>query len=495
MTYRAYIKKDYKPEIRWQPDQPWYRGRIRQLSVVMSTLLLLGAYGLFSESVEESEQVIPVATDNNVIAKLELPEQNFGDLNINKPTEPEPEPKLEAAANLESIKAQSITWQTVTVKKGDNLSTIFDQLGLGPAVLFQVMSASRQTHLLRNLLPGNSLNFLIEDGQLQALKFEPDLITRLEVMKEDKGFSSDVIITELESRTNESNGSIDSSLFIAGQKAGLSDNLIMQLVSIFGWDIDFVLDIRKGDKFKVIYEEKYKNNVKVADGVILAAEFINRKQSFRTVRYTSPSGDTNYFNQDGVSMRKAFLRTPLNFSRISSRFNLKRKHPVLNRIRAHRGVDYAAPSGTPIKAAGDGTVLLAGNKGGYGRTVILKHGGNRTTLYAHMSSFSKKIRKGRKVKQGQTIGFVGKSGLATGPHLHYEFRVNGTHRNPLTVKLPKASSVPEKHMANFKQETASLLAKLETPSSTKFAQLNKGPSNENNILALSNTSSSSRKVQ
>lgn len=490
MTYRTYIKKDYKPEIRWAPDQRWHQGRIRLLAGFISGIFLLGAYSFYPDSESKFVETVPT-TFKPHYTKVELPDNNA---NSAISTEPIPV-ATETFTAIEPAKKEPSPWQKVGVNKGDNLSAIFDRLGLGPRVLFEVMSAGRQTHLLRNLLPGNSLNFLIEEGQLKALKFEPDLVTALEIVKQDQGYLSEIIITELDIKTSESGGSIDSSLFIAGQNAGLSDNLIMQLVSIFGWDIDFALDIRKGDKFNVIYEEKYKDGKKVGEGAILAAEFINRNKPFRTVRYTSPDGDTNYFNQDGISMRKAFLRTPLNFSRISSRFNLSRKHPVLNRIRAHKGVDYAAPTGTPIKATGDGTVLFAARKGGYGKTVILKHGGNRSTLYAHMSSFSKKMRRGKKVKQGQIIGYVGKSGLATGPHLHYEFRVHGVHRNPLTVNLPKASGVPSKFLANFKQETASLLAHLDNSSDIKFAQQETDDTGKNNIIALGETNSASRSVQ
>ena len=386
---------------------------------------------------------------------------------------------------VRQISAQTpLPWQTIEIKKGDNLSMIFDRLGLGPTLLYQIMSSGEDTRLLKELMPGQKLDFLIENGSLLSLKFEPNLTTTLEVAKKNSGFFSSINITELELRTNESRGNIDSSLFLAGQRAGLSDNLIMQMVSIFGWDIDFALDIRMGDGFNVIYEEQYKDNIKVGEGPILAAEFKNRNQSFRAVRYTSPEGDSNYFSEDAVSMRKAFLRTPLTFSRISSRFNLRRKHPVLNRIRAHRGVDYAAPTGTPIKATGDGTVILAGKKGGYGLAVILKHGGTRSTLYAHMSSISRNIRRGKRVKQGQIIGYVGKTGLATGPHLHYEFQVNGVHRNPLTVKLPKASSVPKKHLADFKLQTATILAQLDNTGTKKIAEHINDNTGEQSVIAL-----------
>jgi murein DD-endopeptidase MepM/ murein hydrolase activator NlpD len=488
VTYRAYIKKDYKPEVRWVADRPWYLGKTGLLGAFIVSTLLIGTYSLYPDA--EPPLVENAAAQVTTLHTRAEP-ADIGSIYI-KPAFQLPT-EIEFTAEAEDIVAQQqVPWQAIKVKKGDNLSIIFDRLGLGPTVLYQVMSLGDQTQLLKELMPGHTLDFLIEEGKLQALRFEPNLTTTLEVVKQDKGFSSNIIVTELELRTNESRGSIDSSLFIAGQRAGLSDNLIMQLVSIFGWDIDFALDIRSGDQFNVIYAEQYKDNIKVGEGPILAAEFINRNQSYRTVRYTSPDGDTNYFNQDGVSMRKAFLRTPLKFNRISSRFNLRRKHPILNRIRAHKGVDYSSPTGTPIKATGDGRVILAGTKGGYGRTVILKHGGTRSTLYAHMSSFARNVRKGKRVKQGQIIGYVGKTGLATGPHLHYEFRVNGVHRNPLTVKLPKASGVPAKYMADFKRKTATILAQLDSDTATKLAQQKSKDISANTVIALddSNTGTS-----
>lgn len=466
MTYRAYIKKDYKPAVRWVPDQPWYRRGSLFMPVVLLGMLALSLQQYYTrhdaDKVDASMAAVPIETPGS-------PETSIPELYQTLPVEEEAAERTAVVPIAESEELEPKVWQTVSVKPGDNLSIIFDRLGIGPAILYKVMNSGKETKELKALIPGQTLEFLINEDGLQTLAYESSLTERLEINRTESGFESELIITELEKRTKQSSGSIDSSLFLAGQAAGLSDNLIMQLVGIFGWDIDFVLDIRQGDAFKVIYEEHYKDNIKVGEGAILAAEFVNRNTPFRALRYTSPEGDTNYFNEHGVSMRKAFLRTPLKFSRISSGFNLRRKHPVLNRIRAHRGVDYAAPTGTPIKATGDGKVQLAGRKGGYGRTVIIRHGGSRKTLYAHMSKFARNVRTGKRVKQGQIIGYVGKSGLATGPHLHYEFQVNGVHRNPLTVKLPKASSVPAKHMADFKSQTMQILARLTADSANKFA--------------------------
>ncbi|MCU7945715.1 MAG: peptidoglycan DD-metalloendopeptidase family protein, partial [Candidatus Thiodiazotropha sp. (ex Cardiolucina cf. quadrata)] len=250
---------------------------------------------------------------------------------------------------------------------------------------------------------------------------------------------------------------------------GLSERLIMQLADIFGWDIDFALEIRSGDRFTVIFQEDYLDGEKLRDGPILAAEFVNQGRTYRALRYTDDSGNSDYFTPKGRSMRKAFLRAPVDFRRISSKFTRERYHPVLGKKRPHRGVDYAAKTGTPIKSAGDGKIIHRGKKGGYGRTVIIQHGQTYTTLYAHLSRYNKKAKRGQKVKQGQVIGYVGKTGLATGPHLHYEFRVNGVHRNPLTVKLPAAEPIAKKYRAGFQMKIQPLLSKLELINRTLVA--------------------------
>ena len=241
----------------------------------------------------------------------------------------------------------------------------------------------------------------------------------------------------------------------------MSDGLIMGLAGIFGWDIDFALDIRQGDSFTVFYEELYLEGEKVGDGNIIAAEFVNNNHTYRAYRYTDSNNKTEYYSPDGKSMRKPFMRTPVDLARISSHFNLRRRHPVLNKIRAHRGVDYAASTGTAIKATGDGKVMHRGKKGGYGNTIILRHGNTYTTLYAHMSKYARKTSVGSRVKQGQIIGYIGSTGLATGPHLHYEFRVNGVHRNPLKVKLPSANPLPDSEMDRYQASIQPMIVQLD----------------------------------
>jgi murein DD-endopeptidase MepM/ murein hydrolase activator NlpD len=273
-------------------------------------------------------------------------------------------------------------------------------------------------------------------------------------------FEAQIVERELDTRKIHANGVIDSSLFLAAADAGVSDRTIMNLAGIFAWDIDFVLDIRKGDSFTVIFEEILRDGKRVAEGEILAAEFVNQGERFRAVRFETPEGRADYFTPDGRSVRKAFVRAPLSFSRISSNFNPRRKHPKLNTIRAHKGVDYAAPSGTPVKSAGDGKIVFRGRKGGYGNAVIVQHGGNITTLYAHLSKFARS-RSGSRVRQGQVIGYVGATGLATGPHLHYEYRRNGVHLNPRTVKLPDAEPLDSTYQGDFESVANPLLEQLE----------------------------------
>ena len=354
-------------------------------------------------------------------------------------------------------------WKEITVKKGDNLSLIFSRAGLTPQQLHQVLSLGKETKALTRIYPGNKLRFNIsDDKQLKALSYDIDQTETLHITQrsDNNGYTTTTEKHHIDVRTANSSGIINSSLFLGAQKAGLSDNLTMELAGIFGWDIDFALDIRKGDSFSVVYEELYLEGKKLRNGKILAAEFNNNGKSYQAVRYTDSKGDSDYYSPDGKSMRKAFLRTPVEFSRISSRFNLKRKHPVLNKIRAHKGVDYAAPRGTPIRATGDGKIVHRGNKGGYGKTVIIQHGSRYSTLYAHMNNYARGMRNGKHVKQGQIIGYIGSTGLATGPHLHYEFRLNGAVRNPLTVKLPDAGPLPKKYRADFNNKSRPLLAQL-----------------------------------
>jgi murein DD-endopeptidase MepM/ murein hydrolase activator NlpD len=268
-------------------------------------------------------------------------------------------------------------------------------------------------------------------------------------------------------------GIVNSSLTIAAQQAGLSNELIVQLTNIFAWDIDFATNLQNGDQFTVVYEK-----TNTTTDQIVAAEFVTRGKTFTAIRYEDNEGQVNYYSPEGKPMRKAFLSTPVDFIRISSGYDIHRKHPVLNRIRAHKGVDYAARTGTPVKAAGDGDVVFLGRKGGYGQVMILKHGEHHETLYAHLSHFKKGLENGDHVNQGDVIGFVGQTGLATGPHLHYEFRVDGVHQNPESLNNQHVELLRDRKLVEFKSQSQYLLAQLyQTKAKNLFAKSGIAPVN------------------
>ena len=378
-----------------------------------------------------------------------------------------PEPTRLTGVEDETV---DIPTHRVTVKSGDSLYLIFKRLGLPQRDLALMTGLKPLAKKLARLAPRQEIEFYVDtQSRLTRLIHRLDRVRSLHVLRDGESFTFEEVMEPPEVSVATATGVIGRSLFVAGQRAGLSDNLIMQMAEIFGWDVDFALDIRAGDRFALVYEEQYKDGEKIGEGPIVAAEFINRSRGFRAVRYVDPSGRADYYSPDGRSMRKEFLRTPVNFTRISSRFSFSRRHPVLHKMRAHRGVDYAAPRGTAVKASGDGRVIFAGRKGGYGRTLILKHGAAYTTLYAHLSRFSKDMRKGKRVEQGQVIGYVGSTGLATGPHLHYEFRVRGVHRDPLKAKFPRAAPLAKKYMDDFREKATPVLATLEMAVRTSIA--------------------------
>lgn len=364
----------------------------------------------------------------------------------------------------DSIDIPLVQWDSFKVKKGDTLSTLFKKAGYNDSYMYQVIAGDKSNKQLANIYPGETLAFLKDENEeLDQIRLQRSQLESFVVSRNENGtYSSKEVFIEPEVQLAYAEGEIDSSLFLAGQKAGLKQSMIMELANIFGWDIDFILDIRNGDKFNLVYEELYIEGNKIGEGKIIAATFNNQGRELKAVLYKDKKGDENYFTPDGQSMRKAFLRTPIDFARISSHFNLRRKHPVLHTIRAHKGTDYAAGRGTPIKATGDGKVIHAGRKGGYGKAVIIQHGQKISTLYAHMSKYARGVRAGSRVKQGQIIGYVGSTGLASGPHLHYEFKVNGVQKNSVKVKLPQANPIPKNEMANFKKQTNIYLSQLDT---------------------------------
>jgi len=353
-------------------------------------------------------------------------------------------------------------WKTIQVQPGDNLSRIFARLGLPSNELEAILDLGGHTKSLLSLYPGQRLQFLIEAQQLKSLVYAMNETDTLTITDNNAGgYTANIDARPLDTRVAYSSGRVKGSLFASAQRAGLNTQIILAMADIFAWDIDFALDIQPGDAFRVLYEQKWLDNELIKTGAILAAEFTNSGHVYRAVRYTNEDGHSAYYTPDGHSLRKAFLRTPVNFSRISSHFSTGRKHPILHRIRAHKGVDYAAARGTPVHASGNAKIIKLGRRNGYGNTIELQHGDRYTTLYAHLNGFAKSLKVGQKVKQGQIIGYVGSTGLATGPHLHYEFRVDGQHRNPLTVALPTADPINRSQKKRFLAATQPLLIQLQ----------------------------------
>jgi murein DD-endopeptidase MepM/ murein hydrolase activator NlpD len=354
-----------------------------------------------------------------------------------------------------------LTAISYTVRSGDTLERIFRQLDFELADLAAIRAAAQQRSHIDQLTRGETITLLQRDGVLEGLERDLSLTERLKVYRGDDGFEASVIARPIVATSALAHGVIGSSLFDAGDSAGLQDQTILKLAAVFGWDIDFILDLRRGDEFDVLYERLSEAGRYLQDGEILAARFRNDGREFRTVRYQRPGGDAGYYTPEGRSMEKAFLRAPLEFRRVSSRFSSGRYHPVLNYIRAHRGIDYAAAQGTPVRAAGGGRVRFRGVKGGYGNVIELDHGSGIVTVYGHLSRIAATVRVGAHVSQGEVIGNVGMTGLATGPHLHYEYRVNGNFVDPARVKLPDATPIDAPLLEDFRIQTAPLLAALE----------------------------------
>ena len=334
------------------------------------------------------------------------------------------------------------------VKAGDSLASIFLRNGFSSRDVHEI-TRTEHGKQLAEIFPGHRLAFTKLGNTLETLTYSTDRLTSYTFHRDGDQFTAIKQVFQPDRVTTYKHSSIDSSLFVASQRAGLPDNLTMRLAQIFQWDIDFVLDIRPGDEFFVLFEELYFEGEFVGYGDILAAEFVNQGRRYRAVQYQTQSGRKDYFTPDGISMRKAFLRAPVEFSKISSRFNMRRLHPVRKTVRPHRGIDYAAPIGTPILAAGDGRINTATRNRANGRYIIINHGQQFVTKYLHLSKFARGIKAGKRVKQGQVIGYVGATGLVTGPHLHYEFLVNGVHMNPRTVALPKAKSIAKGELPQF----------------------------------------------
>jgi murein DD-endopeptidase MepM/ murein hydrolase activator NlpD len=374
----------------------------------------------------------------------------------------------------EPLPAPEPPWVDQKVRRGDNLSLLFKRAGFDSRDVHEVVSQAPEGKALSTIFPGQTISFQSDaNGSLLGVRHVRSALETAVYWRGESGFDSRVETRSPEVREARGSGEIESSLFLAGQQAGLSQTVIMELANIFGGVIDFVLDPRKGDTIHLLYEELYLDDEKYRDGDIIAASFTNQGMTYNAYRYRDSNGDIGYFNEEGVSMRKAFLLAPVDFTRISSNFNLRRLHPIYKTTRPHRGTDYAAPTGTPVFAAGDGRVIRAGYTRANGNYVVIQHGEQYVTKYLHLHK--RRVKQGQRVSQSQVIGTVGATGAATGPHLHYEFLMNGVHRNPRTIhkKLPKAKSLAPGEMPRFQQAISDMalqLASLRSETQLAMAQ-------------------------
>lgn len=420
------------------------------LMIGLATLLLLGmvaAFGLAPNSVTYSGKLIEV----EVLEELAKP----------------------IAQTITSDIEEHM--REIRIRQGDTVYSLLAKMGINSKESIDFLRSSRDAAVLfRQLVPGRTITAKVTStGDLQSLIFplNSGSNTVLQVQRTRHGLEAQVENITLESNVSLQSAVIRHSLFGAADEAGIPDGIAIQLTDIFGGDIDFHRDLRKGDSFSVIYEISSHLGKTTRTERILAAEFINNNKTYHAFWHTDLSGSGSYYTADGRSVKKAFLRSPLEFSRITSGFSSARYHPVIQEMRAHRGIDYGAPTGTRVKATGDGTVQFVGTQGGYGKVVMLRHTGDILTVYGHLSGYPSGIKAGKRVSQGETIGFVGATGVATGPHLHYEFKVAGIHRNPLTATRPNTPPLPSDQMTAFKDRIEELMFRITTIRDTKLVML------------------------
>ncbi|WP_233840115.1 M23 family metallopeptidase [Dyella sp. 2HG41-7] len=409
-----------------QPPMHWYRER---WMLAATALLITVLSGFLIPAWATAMKPVAVQPEAHTLLPLALP-------------------KIEAP----TLKAPAVEdWRVVQVRPGQTLSDIFQDQGLSLTDVQHVVdNAGDAKAALHHIHPGQEFDFLIgRNGSLEGIRFDKDESTRAIIRLDNAAPSMSTVARSVETREQIAHGVIDDSLFAAANKAGLSNAMVIKLADLFKYDIDFVQDLREGDSFTVIYDTVYRDGGYLHEGDIVAAEFVNQGHRYTAYRFKRADGSIGWFSEDGRPIQKSFLRIPVDFTRISSPFSAARMHPILGLMRAHKGVDYAAPTGTPIHAAGDGVIKFRGWMNGYGNFVIIQHNSQISTAYGHMSRFATE-RVGQHVHQGDVIGYVGMTGLATGPHLHYEFRVDGVQRNPQTVTLPKPEPLPGAQMALFK---------------------------------------------
>jgi murein DD-endopeptidase MepM/ murein hydrolase activator NlpD len=469
------VKFDYKPNTN-QKGSPIFR-RTLHVSLGFTVFVCL----VLSFSLSKPSVLTLSSTPTTVASAVEtLPKKETvtpvakKDITLTKPSSFLTETGWEMLAELKPLELLNKpfealedeagkSWHTIKVHAGDTLSKIFTRLGISTKDVHEMITTDPACRRLGALIPGQTLKVQVtEEQQVVSLTLEIAPGDSLYLSRVDEGFQVEHKLVPLEKKLAFGKGQIQNSLFASGKRAGLDHNILAQMVEIFGWNIDFSLDLQRNDTFRVLYEEKCnEDGERVKTGSILAAEIVNGGKMHQAVRYTDKSGHTSYFTPDGYGMQQAFLRAPVNFTRISSHFG-QRNHPIMHRIRQHKGTDYSAPHGAPVQATGDGKVTFVGTRGGYGKVVELQHGPRYSTLYAHLSGFPNKFRVGKEVKQGEVIGYVGRTGLATAPHVHYEFRIAGIHHNPLTVMLPKRSPIQESNKRHFITHAKEMIRLLDT---------------------------------
>lgn len=438
--------------------------------VLATTALALVFFALLlpSGAVQANRRALPISADIDLNPQIAL--SNLATAKVSEPT----------LSPANSVTQES--WQEVTVRKGDNLAKLFDRAGVSATDMNDVLQSGPDAKSLTHIFPGQKLAFqLDQDGQLVALRYDESQLKSTHYNRDDNSFVAEKISREPEVRHQLSSGSITSSLYKSGLDAGLSDAMILQMAEIFGGEVDFVQDLRPNDQFEVLHDEYYLDGKKIGNGPILAASFTNQGEKHSAYRYVYANGEVGYFTAEGVSMRKTFMRAPLDFIRISSPFSLTRRHPLFKTNRPHRGIDYAAPTGTPVYAAGDGRVMQSAFSASMGNYVVIQHNGTYSTKYLHLNKRS--VKAGDRVKQHQVIGAVGSTGWSTGSHLHYEFLVNGEHTNPAKIasKLPQADRIASAEQRRFGEQVRNLqtqIAGYANPNSNKLAQQGSLPADD-----------------
>lgn len=364
-------------------------------------------------------------------------------------------------------------WQTITTRSGDTMASVFKRAGLSGKTLQDVLYKNPHAKAISTLKTNQPIEFLIRDETLEQLVMPISATQYIVVTLKDKKYITELKTRKIDHRNQYVTAKIRGSLYSTAKRANIPYKLIQQMTETLKWEIDFSREVKAGDQFTIVYNASFIDNNLVGVGEIIAVTYTSRGKTHHAIRHTNSDGDSEYFTADGKSFRKAFVRYPIKFSHISSTFSMSRKHPILHYNRPHKGIDLAASLGTPIRATGDGRIATIGHENGYGNMIKIKHDGNYSSIYGHMLKFQKGLSKGDKVKRGQIIGYVGQSGLATGPHCHYEFHVNNHPRNPTTVDIPLASGIPAREFAKFKANSNALLAQMKLFEQGKFADANK----------------------